>query len=150
MRACLQRVLRAKVKVGNDVFGQIASGMVVLLGVSNEDTETDIEWMAQKILNLRFFSDEAGQMNRSIVDVEGEVLIVSQFTLFGDCRKGRRPSFVQAASPDQAEAYYEKFIHRTRAAGVTVATGKFRADMQLELVNDGPVTLWIDSRSASG
>ena len=118
MRVCLQRVSRATVKVGNDICGQIASGMVVLLGVSGEDTEADIEWMTQKILNLRFFSDEAVQMNRSIMDIEGEVLIVSQFTLFGDCRKGRRPSFVQAAAADQAEAFYEKFVHRTRAAGV--------------------------------
>ena len=148
MRACLQRVSRAAVSVENQICGQIATGMVVLLGVSAEDTEADIEWMTQKILHLRFFSDEAGQMNRSILDIEGEMLIVSQFTLFGDCRKGRRPSFVQAAAPEQAEAFYETFIQRTRAAGVTVATGKFRADMQVELVNDGPVTLWLDSKDA--
>ena len=150
MRVCLQRVSRATVTVGNEICGQIATGMVVLLGVSAEDTEADIEWMTQKVLNLRFFSDKSGQMNRSIMDIEGEVLIVSQFTLFGDCRKGRRPSFVQAAAPDQAEAFYEKFINHMRSADINVETGKFRADMQVELVNDGPVTLWIDSRSERG
>ena len=146
MRVCVQRVSRGVVKVENQILGQISAGMVVLLGVATEDTEADIEWMAQKILNLRFFADEGGQMNRSILDTRGEILIVSQFTLFGDCRKGRRPSFVQAAPPEKAEAFYQTFIQRTREGGVTVASGKFRADMQLELVNDGPVTLWLDSR----
>ena len=146
MRVCVQRVSRGIVRVENQICGQIDAGMVILLGVANEDTESDIEWMAQKILNLRFFADEAGQMNRSILDTRGEILIVSQFTLFGDCRKGRRPSFVRAAPPEKAEAFYQTFIQRTRTPGITVASGKFRADMQLELVNDGPVTLWLDSR----
>ena len=146
MRVCIQRVSRGVVRVDNKIFGQIAGGMVILLGVATEDTAADIQWMTQKILNLRFFSDEAGQMNRSIMDIGGEILIVSQFTLFGDCRKGRRPSFVQAAPPEKADEIYQTFIRRIQAAGVTIATGKFGADMQLELVNDGPVTLWIDSR----
>lgn len=146
MRVCLQRVSRASVRIDDQVCGQIAAGMVVLLGVSTEDTEVDIDWMAQKILNLRFFPDDAGQMNRSVRDTGGEILIISQFTLFGDCHKGRRPSFVSAAPPEKAEAYYEIFIERMRAAGVTVASGKFRADMQVELINDGPVTLWLDSQ----
>tara|TARA_Y100001933_G_scaffold265033_2_gene334463 strand:+ start:1882 stop:2328 length:447 start_codon:yes stop_codon:yes gene_type:complete len=147
MRVCIQRVSRGVVRVDNKIFGQIAGGMVILLGVATEDTAADIQWMTQKILNLRFFSDEAGQMNRSIMDIGGEILIVSQFTLFGDCRKGRRPSFVQAAPPEKADEIYQTFIRRIQAAGVTIATGKFGADMQLELVNDGPVTLWIDSRN---
>ena len=147
MRVCIQRVSRGVVRVDNKIFGQIAGGMVILLGVATEDTAADIQWMTQKILNLRFFSDEAGQMNRSIMDIGGEILIVSQFTLFGDCHKGRRPSFVQAAPPEKADEIYQTFIRRIQAAGVTIATGKFGADMQLELVNDGPVTLWIDSRN---
>ena len=147
MRVCIQRVSRGVVRVDNKIFGQIAGGMVILLGVATEDTAADIQWMTQKILNLRFFSDEVGQMNRSIMDIGGEILIVSQFTLFGDCRKGRRPSFVQAAPPEKADEIYQTFIRRIQAAGVTIATGKFGADMQLELVNDGPVTLWIDSRN---
>ena len=149
MRACLQRVSRASVRVEDQTFGQIAAGMVALLGISVEDTEADLDWMAQKILHLRIFSDEAGQMNRSLLDTGAELLVISQFTLLGDCRKGRRPSFISAAAPEKAEEYYEKFIERARAAGVTVASGKFRADMQIELVNDGPVTLWVDSRSSA-
>ena len=148
MRACLQRVSRASVHIEDQASGQIAAGMVVLLGISVEDTEADLDWMAQNILHLRIFCDDAGQMNRSVLDTGGELLVISQFTLFGDCRKGRRPSFISAAAPEKAEEYYEKFIERTRAAGVTVASGKFRADMQIELVNDGPVTLWVDSRSS--
>ena len=105
--------------------------------------------MVQKVLNLRIFSDDADQMNRSLLDVRGELLVVSQFTLFGDCRKGRRPSFTQAAPPEKAEAFYERFIRDTKASGLTVASGTFRADMQVELVNDGPVTLWLDSRAGT-
>ena len=149
MRACLQRVSRAAVRVEDQTFGHIAAGMVALLGISVVDTEADLDWMAQKILHLRIFSDEAGQMNRSLLDTGAELLVISQFTLLGDCRKGRRPSFISAAAPEKAEEYYEKFIERARAAGVTVASGKFRADMQIELVNDGPVTLWVDSRSSA-
>ncbi len=147
MRTCIQRVSCASVRVNDQICGRIAAGIVVLLGVSTEDTETDIDWMAQKVLNLRIFPDDAGQMNRSVLDTHGDILVVSQFTLFGDCRKGRRPSFVSAAPLGKAEDYYETFIERIRTAGITVASGKFRADMQLELINDGPVTLWIDSQA---
>ena len=146
MRVCLQRVSRAAVSVENQICGQIAAGMVVLLGVSTEDTEADIEWMTQKILHLRFFSDEAGQMNRSILDIEGEMLIVSQFTLFGDCRKGRRPSFIEAARPGSAEHLYDCFVAELRGQGIKVETGRFQTHMDVALVNDGPVTLLLESR----
>ncbi len=149
MRTCIQRVSCASVRVKDQICGRIAAGIVVLLGVSIEDTETDIDWMARKVLNLRIFPDDAGQMNRSVLDTHGDILVVSQFTLFGDCRKGRRPSFVSAAPLGKAENYYETFIERIRAAGITVASGKFRADMHLELINDGPVTLWIDSQTSA-
>ena len=150
MRGCVQRVSRASVSVEGQLQGQIAEGLVVLLGVAAEDTRDDIDWMVQKVLNLRIFSDDAGQMNRSLLDIHGEMLIVSQFTLFGDCRKGRRPSFIDAAPPQKAEEFYEQFIRYAKEGGMTVAAGKFRADMQVELVNDGPVTLWLDSRSEPG
>ena len=150
MRGCLQRVSQARVYIDGHVEGKISAGLVVLLGVAAEDTEKDIDWMVQKILHLRIFSDQAGQINRSLLDTGGELMVVSQFTLFGDCRKGRRPSFIEAAPPKRAEEYYEKFIQRATESGVSVASGKFRANMQIELVNDGPVTLWIDSRSTEG
>ena len=150
MRGCVQRVSRASVSVEGQLQGHIAEGLLVLLGVAAEDTPDDIDWMVQKVLNLRIFSDDAGQMNRSLLDIHGEMLIVSQFTLFGDCRKGRRPSFIGAALPQKAEEFYEQFIRCAKEGGVTVASGKFRADMQVELVNDGPVTLWLDSRSEPG
>ena len=149
MRGCVQRVTRASVTVDRRIEGQIAAGLLVLLGVDAEDTPEDIDWMVQKVLNLRIFADDADQMNRSLLDVRGELLIVSQFTLFGDCRKGRRPSFTQAAPPEKAEEFYERFIRDMKASGLTVASGTFRADMQVELVNDGPVTLWIDSRAGT-
>ncbi|MEE2780563.1 MAG: D-aminoacyl-tRNA deacylase [Planctomycetota bacterium] len=149
MRGCVQRVTRASVTVDRRIEGQIAAGLLVLLGVDAEDTPEDIDWMVQKVLNLRIFSDDADQMNRSLLDVRGELLVVSQFTLFGDCRKGRRPSFTQAAPPEKAEEFYERFIRDTKASGLTVASGTFRADMQVELVNDGPVTLWLDSRAGT-
>jgi len=145
----VQRVTRASVTVDRRIEGQIAAGLLVLLGVDAEDTPEDIDWMVQKVLNLRIFSDDADQMNRSLLDVRGELLVVSQFTLFGDCRKGRRPSFTQAAPPEKAEEFYERFIRDTKASGLTVASGTFRADMQVELVNDGPVTLWLDSRAGT-
>jgi len=150
MRGCLQRVSQARVYIDGHVEGEISAGLVVLLGVAAEDTERDIDWMVQKILHLRIFSDQAGQMNRSLLDTGGELMVVSQFTLFGDCRKGRRPSFIEAAPPERAEEYYEKFIERATESDVSVASGKFRANMQIELVNDGPVTLWIDSRATEG
>lgn len=149
MRGCVQRVTRASVTVDRRIEGQIAAGLLVLLGVDAEDTPEDIDWMVQKVLNLRIFADDADQMNRSLLDVRGELLIVSQFTLFGDCRKGRRPSFTQAAPPEKAEEFYERFIRDMKASGLTVASGTFRADMQVELVNDGPVTLWLDSRAGT-
>ena len=149
MRGCVQRVTRASVTVDRRIEGQIAAGLLVLLGVDAEDTPEDINWMVQKVLNLRIFADAADQMNRSLLDVRGELLIVSQFTLFGDCRKGRRPSFTQAAPPEKAEEFYERFIRDMKASELTVASGTFRADMQVELVNDGPVTLWLDSRAGT-
>lgn len=149
MRGCVQRVTRASVTVDRRIEGQIAAGLLVLLGVDAEDTPEDIDWMVQKVLNLRIFADDADQMNRSLLDVRGELLIVSQFTLFGDCRKGRRPSFTQAAPPEKAEEFYERFIRDMKASGLPVASGTFRADMEVELVNDGPVTLWLDSRAGT-
>lgn len=119
----------------------------MLLGVGEEDTEEDIHWMAKKIVHLRIFPDAVGQMNRSVLEVDGQLLIVSQFTLYGNCRKGRRPSFVEAATPEQAEAYYDRLVTLAVAEGASVATGKFRAEMEVELINTGPVTIWIDSKS---
>ena len=149
MRAVIQRVSRASVTVDGEVVGEIGAGLLVLLGVEQGDTQDDVVWMANKVVGLRVFEDAEGKMNLDVGEVGGAVLAVSQFTLLGDCRKGRRPSFISAAAPEKAEEYYEKFIERARAAGVTVASGKFRADMQIELVNDGPVTLWVDSRSSA-
>ena len=133
--------------VAGQVCGQIAEGLLVLLGVGEEDTEEDIHWMAKKIVHLRIFPDAVGQMNRSVLEVDGQLLIVSQFTLYGNCRKGRRPSFVEAATPEQAEAYYDRLVTLAVAEGASVATGKFRAKMEVELINTGPVTIWIDSKS---
>lgn len=146
MRAVLQRTLRSQVTVDGEVVGRIGAGLTVLLGVGPEDTETDVQYMKDKILNLRIFEDEAGKMNRSLLDTAGELLIVSQFTLYGDCRKGRRPGFSSAAPPELAERLYEELTAACRAEGVTVATGIFAAEMQVELVNDGPVTMLLDSR----
>lgn len=147
MRACLQRVSQASVTVDGQVIGQIGKGLVVLLGVAHDDTLEDAQELAQKIVGLRVFEDDAGKMNLSLADVGGELLAVSQFTLLGDCRKGRRPSFVAAAPPELAERLYESFIAAARALGVVVATGRFRAMMQVSLTNDGPVTLLLDTRS---
>jgi len=146
MRACVQRVSEASVTVDEQVTGQIGRGLVVLLGVATEDTEDDARALADKIVHLRVFEDEAGKMNRSLLEVGGAALIVSQFTLLGDCRKGRRPSFVAAAEPARAEELYRKFVRLVGEAGVEVATGTFRAMMQVSLTNDGPVTLLLDSR----
>jgi len=145
MRAVVQRASRASVTVDGQSVGQIGCGLVVLLGVSQEDDEQDVCYMAEKIATLRIFEDGQGKMNRSLVDVGGAMLVVSQFTLLGDCRKGRRPSFVAAAEPARAEALYEQFVTLVQAQGIETATGRFRAQMQVELVNDGPVTLLIDS-----
>lgn len=146
MRAVLQRVKRASVRVEGQVVGAIESGWLVLLGVARGDTEADSDWMASKIVGLRAFEDEAGKMNLDIKDAGGGVLAVSQFTLLGDCRKGRRPSFTEAAPPEEAARLYEVFTDRVADAGVPVARGVFQADMDVELVNDGPVTLLLDSR----
>ncbi|HJZ58340.1 MAG TPA: D-aminoacyl-tRNA deacylase [Gemmataceae bacterium] len=149
MRAVLQRVSRAKVTVGGEITGEIATGWLVLLGVAPGDSQKDIDWLADKIANLRAFADDAGKMNLSVQDVRGSVLVVSQFTLYGDCQKGRRPGFTGAAPPAVAEPLYEAFVTALRALGVPVATGRFAADMQVELVNDGPVTFVIET-GASG
>jgi D-tyrosyl-tRNA(Tyr) deacylase len=146
MRAVVQRVTRASVTVANRCTGKIDAGMVVLLGVGQEDTATDARYLADKVVNLRIFDDDQGQMNRSLAETGGAVLVVSQFTLFGDCRKGRRPSYASAARPEMARSLYELFIDEVRARSVTVATGEFQAMMTVTLANDGPVTLLLDSR----
>jgi D-tyrosyl-tRNA(Tyr) deacylase len=145
LRACIQRVSEAKVTVEGTVTGRIGKGLVVLLGVGAADGETQVNWLADKIVGLRVFEDEAGKMNRSLGEVGGAMLVVSQFTLYGDCRRGRRPSFTAAAPPELAERLYEAFVARVREAGIEVATGRFREHMRVSLVNDGPVTLWIDT-----
>ena len=145
MRAVLQRVRRAKVTVGDETTGEIAVGWLVLLGVAPNDTAADVEWLAEKVANLRAFADDAGKLNRSVQEAGGAVLVVSQFTLYGDCSKGRRPSFIAAAPPEVAVPLYEAFVEAVRALGVPVATGRFGAMMDVELVNDGPVTLVVDA-----
>jgi D-aminoacyl-tRNA deacylase len=150
MRACVQRVRRAQVVVGGDVCGRIDLGMVVLLGVAAGDTEADARQLADKIAGLRIFEDGQEKMNLSLADVGGAMLVVSQFTLLGDCRKGRRPSFVGAAPPDVAERLYQVFVDCVARQGVPVATGRFRTHMEVELVNDGPVTLWVESNGRAG
>ncbi len=145
MRACIQRVSEAQAAVDGDLIGRIGRGLVVLLGVGANDGVAELNWLADKIIGLRIFEDDAGKMNRSLAEVAGAVLVVSQFTLYGDCRKGRRPSFTSAAPPELAERLYEEFVARVRAAGIEVATGRFREHMLVSLVNDGPVTLWIDT-----
>ncbi len=145
MRAVLQRVSRAQVGVGGEVVGSIGPGLLVLLGVNQTDTAEQVRWLADKIIGLRIFNDADGKMNRSLMDVGGACLVVSQFTLYGDTRKGRRPSFIDAARPEVAVPLYEAFLDALRAQGVPVAAGVFGADMQVELVNDGPVTLILDT-----
>jgi len=145
MRACVQRVREASVSVEGEVVGEIGPGLVVLLGVATDDGETQIRWMAEKLTGLRIFPDDDNMMNRSLVDVGGQMLVVSQFTLLGDCRKGKRPSFIAAAPPEKANQLYLQFVEEVRRRGVDVATGQFRAMMQVSLVNDGPVTLVVDS-----
>jgi D-tyrosyl-tRNA(Tyr) deacylase len=146
MRAVLQRVRRARVTVGEEVVGEIGVGLLVLLGVARSDSNDDATWLAQKTVGLRLFADADDKMNLSVADVSGSVLVVSQFTLHGDCRKGRRPSFVDAAPPELAVPLYEAFINGVKAEGIAVATGRFGAMMQVELVNDGPVTLILDTK----
>ncbi len=146
MRSVVQRVARAAVRVDRQVVGEVGQGLLVLLGVAEGDSPEECRWMADKLAQLRIFEDEAGKMNRSVLDVGGSVLLVSQFTLLGDTRKGNRPSFVGAAPPEQASALYEEVAALLRARSVPVATGVFRAHMEVELVNDGPVTLILDSQ----
>ena len=145
MRAVIQRVSRASVSVDGSVVGQIGTGFVVLLGVAEEDDQQDVIQLATRVAGLRVFEDDEGRMNLALSDVGGGVLVVSQFTLMGDCRKGRRPSFVAAADPEKANALYESFVAELKGRGIAVETGKFRAHMEVELVNDGPVTLLLDS-----
>jgi D-aminoacyl-tRNA deacylase len=144
MRAVVQRVSRAKVTVGQ-LTGEIGLGLLVLLGVGRQDTEQDCVYLAEKIAGLRIFEDEDGKMNRSVQDVGGSMLVVSQFTLYGDVRRGKRPSFDEAAPPEPARKLYELFVERIRAAGLRCETGKFQEMMQVELVNEGPVTILLDS-----
>ncbi|HAH69078.1 MAG TPA: D-tyrosyl-tRNA(Tyr) deacylase [Synergistaceae bacterium] len=146
MKALLQRVDRASVTVGGNVTGSIGKGLCVFLGVAEGDTQKDIAWLADKVVNLRIFDDESGKMNRSVIDEKGEILIVSQFTLCGDCKRGRRPSWTNAAEPTEANRMYEKFVGEIESRGVVAATGVFQALMKVEICNDGPVTLMIDSR----
>src|SRR3954471_13909600 len=145
MRACIQRVSEAHASVAGAETGRIGRGLVVLLGVGHEDGEAQVSWLADKIIGLRIFEDDAGKMNRSLAEVGGAMLVVSQFTLYGDARKGRRPSFTDAAPPEIAERLYLEFVARVRAADIEVATGRFREHMLVSLVNDGPVTIWIDT-----
>lgn len=145
MRAIIQRVSRAKVSVSSETIGEIGEGILVLLGVSNEDSEKDASYLLEKTLNLRVFEDAEEKMNLSLLDVKGELLVVSQFTLYGDARKGRRPSFIRAAAPEKANLLYELFVFEARKQISKVETGKFQAMMAVELVNDGPVTILLDS-----
>ena len=147
MRACVQRVHKADVTVDGEIVGQIDTGMVVLLGVAQGDTQDDVPQMSDKLAELRIFEDDAGKMTRSLLDCGGQMLVVSQFTLLGDCRKGRRPSFVAAGDPQLAKQLYDNFVVAVAAKGIKVATGIFRAHMDVSLVNDGPVTLLLDSRT---
>ncbi len=145
MRAVVQRVKASRVVVDGATVGAIGSGVLILLGVGVEDAEDDCDYLANKIIHLRIFPDEKGQMNLSLTDVGGAVMVVSQFTLWADCRKGRRPSFTRAAPPDKAIRLYEHFVHLLREKGLTVATGRFQAMMEVSLINDGPVTMILDS-----
>jgi D-tyrosyl-tRNA(Tyr) deacylase len=145
MRACVQRVSEAHVTVEGAETGRIGRGLVVLLGIGYSDGEMEVNWLAEKIVGLRVFEDAAGKMNLSLADVGGAMLVISQFTLYGDCRRGRRPSFTDAAPPEMAERLYELFVDVVKRAGIQVGTGKFREHMMVSLVNDGPVTLWIDT-----
>ena len=146
MKALLQRVTTGSVSLGDEEVGRVGRGLVVFLGVASGDTERDAQYLAQKIVNLRIFSDEEGKFNLSALDINGELLLVSQFTLLADTRKGRRPSFIEAAPPAQAEELFEYFVEQTRATGLKVETGRFQQYMQVEIHNDGPVTILLDSK----
>jgi D-tyrosyl-tRNA(Tyr) deacylase len=146
MRAVVQRVVEAAVVVGGGQAGRIGKGLLVFLGVGHDDTLDDVRYLSDKVAHLRIFADDSDKMNRSVIEAAGEVLVVSQFTLFGDCRKGRRPSYTAAAPPDPARALYEAFAQALRDCSIPVATGRFQETMQVRLVNDGPVTLLLDSK----
>lgn len=146
MRAVVQRVKNSKVTVEENIVGEIKQGLMVLLGVGLEDSSSDADYLTEKILNLRIFEDTDGKMNRSLLDIGGEILIVSQFTLYGDCRKGKRPSFDKAARPEKAKELYEYFVNKCRQYGIITQTGIFQAHMLVDISNDGPVTLLLDSK----
>lgn len=146
MRAVVQRVNNASVTVDGERLSQISQGLLVLLGVGEDDDEKDVEYMVNKVVGLRIFQDANDKMNLSVTDIEGELLVVSQFTLYGDVRKGKRPSFSSAAKPDLGEDLYEKFVQKTRELGIKTETGSFGADMDVELLNQGPVTILLDSK----
>ncbi|QDU55865.1 D-aminoacyl-tRNA deacylase [Aeoliella mucimassa] len=145
MRALVQRVSEAKVTVAGEITGQIGPGLMVLLGVGHDDTSKQVAWMAEKLVGLRIFDDPVGKMNLSLADMGGAMLVVSQFTLFGDCKKGKRPGFTGAAPPDLAVELYQELVEAVRQRGIEVGTGKFRHHMEVALVNDGPVTLWLET-----
>jgi D-tyrosyl-tRNA(Tyr) deacylase len=147
VRIVLQRVSRAQVRVEGKPVGEMGAGLLVLLGVGQGDQKSHADAFLEKILNLRIFEDEEGKMNRSLIDLGAELMVVSQFTLYADCRKGRRPSFTEAGTPAEARALYDYFVERAKARGVKVATGVFQAHMHVELVNDGPVTIFLDSQN---
>ncbi len=146
MRAVVQRVAGARVKIDGAVVGEVERGLLVLLGVTHADTPENARWLAEKVVGLRIFPDADGKMNRDVAEAGGGVLVVSQFTLYGDCRKGKRPSFIDAAPPEKAIPLYEEFVAAVRSLGLPTATGRFGAMMQVELVNDGPVTLIVDTK----
>jgi D-tyrosyl-tRNA(Tyr) deacylase len=148
MRAVVQRVTKAAVEIGSEQTGAIQNGLLVLLAAGADDTETDVDYLVAKVANLRVFEDSADKMNLSVIDVGGSILAVSQFTLYGDCRKGRRPSFVHAMEPVRAKELFESYVAKTQDLGLRVETGRFRTHMAVSLVNDGPVTLLIDSKKA--
>ena len=150
MRALLQRVAHARVEVEGEVTGQIERGLLVLLGVTEDDGEDEVHFLANKVSKLRIFSDDAGKMNLSLLDVSGAALVVSQFTLYGDARRGNRPSYIKAAKPERADALYRRFVQVLGELGLETATGKFGADMKVSLLNDGPVTLWLDTAELRG
>ena len=147
MRAVIQRVSSASVKIGSETAGGIGQGLLVLLAVHVDDTPRDIDWLAKKIVQLRIFEDSESKMNKSVKEIGGSVLVVSQFTLYGDCKKGNRPSFIKSAEPVKANDYYEKFVAQVKAMNMPVQTGRFQEHMQVSLVNDGPTTIIIDSRN---
>lgn len=146
MRAVVQRVLRSSVSVEGQTIAATGQGLTVLLGVGGQDTEKDVQYLAEKIINLRIFSDNSDKMNVSLLDIGGELLVVSQFTLYADCRKGRRPSFDEAASPEAAQKLYEAFVQYCRQLGISVSTGKFQSEMLVSIENHGPVTVLLDSK----